>query len=357
MTELKLPVFFAGVMSADGYCSRLDGIYDPDDGWRAYLIKGGAGMGKSTLMKALASDLTSRGARAELIACPSDPNSLDAVIFPDLKTAVMDATAPHIVNPKYPEVCEVIVNLADCCDHEKMRALSGEALPVYKRLSALYARASRYVAAIGALSADTFRIAYDCLDVRKAAQFGAHLAEKNIPLSVGRGREQVRFLSSATPLGLMHLSDTVGMMCDRVIAVEDECGAASRVILSAVRMTALERGADIITCMCPFAPDDKVEHIIIPELRLAFVTQNSSLKTPTGERIVHARRFTDAAQLHQKRQRLKFNRRAVSELIRGTVQTLAQAKATHDELEKLYVANMDFAAVTDRLLEIEASIA
>ena len=41
----------------------------------------------------------------------------------------------------------------------------------------------------------------------------------------------------------------------------------------------------------------------------------------------------------------------------GTVQTLAQAKATHDELEKLYVANMDFAAVTDRLLEIEASIA
>lgn len=348
MTELSYPTYFAGVLSADGYCSHLNGIYDPDDAWRTYLIKGGAGMGKSTLMKGVTAALSERGQRAVLITCPSDPDSLDGVIFPDIKACIMDATAPHIVNPVYPELCEVIVNVGDHCDRDGLTSSAAELIGINRRMQACYQRASRYISAISSLKNDTYRIAYDCSDTKRASNFAVQLASRLMPKRSGRGSEKTLFLSAVTPKGYLYHADTVGMVCDRVVAVEDEYGAVSQAIMSSLRMAAVELGYDVIACASPFAPEEKTEQLLIPELKLGFVTQNRWLKTPVTDRIIHARRFEDVAALHQKRQRLSFNRRAVNELIEGTVQTLQQAKSIHDELEKLYVGCMDFGAVNLR---------
>ncbi len=305
-------------------------------------------MGKSSLMKGVAAELEELGQTCVYITCPSDPDSLDAVIFPDIKACICDATAPHIINPKYPEVCEVILNVADCCDRERIANVGEQAVALTDSNSAMYQRIYRYVGAVCALLNDSYRIAYDCCDTKRASVFGAETAIRLMKDKKRRGKETVRFLSSVTPKGMVHHTDTLGKMCDRIIAIEDEYGAVSRIILSAVRMTALERGHDIITCMSPFAPDEKVEHIIIPELKLGFTTRTRWLKAPVTDRIIHARRFCDVTRLHQNRQRLSFNRRAVGELITAAVDTLSQAKAIHDELEKLYVNCMDFAAIDRR---------
>ena len=343
MEQAKIPTMFAGVLTPDGYRSHLEDCYDPEDGWRAYLIKGGAGMGKSTLMKRVLAAVVEQGGRARCIPCPSDPDSLDGVVFEDKKICLLDATAPHIVNSKYPVVCELLVDMAAACDPEKLRGSREAILETDRRLSGHYRRASRYLAAIRALQKDSYRVAYDACDRTRATRFAAGLADRLFPKKNGRGRETVVFLSALTPKGHLAFPDTVSLLCDRVIAVEDEYGAASRLILSTLRMAALEAGYDIVTGMCPLEPEEKVEHLLIPELRLGFVTRNRWLDLPTTERIVHVRRFEDVSALHQKRQRLSFNRRAVNELIAGTCQTLAQAKAVHDQLEALYAPAMDFA--------------
>ena len=350
--ENRIPLFFAGASSINGYCSHLGEIYKPDGGWRTYIIKGGAGMGKSTMMKKIASELISNGADAWLAPCPGDPDSLDAAVFPGIKACIMDGTAPHVVNPKYPEVCEVIVNLGDQCDHNKMLSHSDEVISAFKQSDLLYQRATRYIAATASLLADNYRVACDCTDMRRAAEYGAQLAMRTLPKKSGRGEEQIRFLSAVTPKGLIFFSDTVETMCDRVFIVEDEYGAASRAIMSAVRITALQLGYDIICCMCPFAPDEKPEHIFVPELGLGFITQNHYLKTDSDERRIHARRFISASALSSHRQRLSFNRRAINELINGTVSTFSQAKALHDSIEKCYIECMDFAAVDQRRKQI-----
>lgn len=348
MQFMDKAVFFAGVMTKSGYQSHLDETYKAGADWRAYLIKGGAGMGKSSLMKGVAAELEDMGQSCEYIMCPSDPDSLDAVVFPDIKACICDATAPHIINPKYPEVCEVLLNHADHCDREKLALNKAEIVRLTDANSATYQRVYRYIGAVSALLNDSYKIAYDCCDARKASVFGAEMAARLLREKHCIGSETVRFLSAITPKGLVHFTDTLGNTCERVIAVEDEYGAVSRLILSSVRMMALERGYDIITCMSLFAPDDKIEHIIVPELKLAFTTRNRWLKADVTDRIIHARRFCNVSQLHQKRQRLSFNRRAASELITAAVDTLKQAKSIHDDLEKLYVECMDFAALNSR---------
>ncbi len=344
----NIPMFFAGVSSIDGYRSRLGEIYRPADGWRAYIIKGGAGMGKSTMMKRVAHAMSESGVNMWCAPCPGDPDSVDAVIFPEIKACIMDATAPHIVNPVYPEICEITVNLGDHCDHKKIADYADSIISVCRQSDLLYSRATRYIAATASLLADSYRIACEATDMRKAAEYGARLASRIMPRKGIRGAESERYLSAVTPKGHIFLGDTLTSMCDRLVIIEDEYGAASRAIMSAVRMTALEHGYDIITCMCPFAPDEKPEHIIVPELRLGFTTQNHYLKLPCDERRIHARRFTSATAIGEHRQRLSFNRRAVRELIVGTVSTLAEAKTLHDGIEGYYIDCMDFDAVEKR---------
>ena len=116
-----LPKTFLAANSAKGFVSYFKECYSADDGWKAYIIKGGPGTGKSSMMKSLAAYFADKGEWVELCACSSDPDSLDAVIFFDRKVVIMDGTSPHTVDPSFPGVCETIVNLSDCWDDAKLQ--------------------------------------------------------------------------------------------------------------------------------------------------------------------------------------------------------------------------------------------
>lgn len=87
--------FFLGANTPSGFYSLYDQLIDPDEARRVYLLKGGPGCGKSSLMRRVAAALEEAGEAAEYIQCSGDPGSLDAVVFPRLGAAIVDATAPH----------------------------------------------------------------------------------------------------------------------------------------------------------------------------------------------------------------------------------------------------------------------
>ena len=86
--------FFLGATTPAGF----KGYFEPlrrEPGMQMYLIKSGPGCGKSSLMRRVAQAMEEKGASVEYIACSGDPDSLDAVVFPALNTAIVDGTAPH----------------------------------------------------------------------------------------------------------------------------------------------------------------------------------------------------------------------------------------------------------------------
>ena len=70
--------YFACANSSRGFCnyfeSNLQGLE------RLYILKGGPGTGKSTLMKEIGADFYDLGYDIEFIYCSSDPSSLDGVL-------------------------------------------------------------------------------------------------------------------------------------------------------------------------------------------------------------------------------------------------------------------------------------
>lgn len=111
--------YFLGSNTHSGFC----GFYDETTRGinQVYLLKGGAGTGKSSLMKKVLKVALDKGCHCESWHCSGDPNSLDGVYILDNDTAVIDATSPHAVEPWIPVLKDDIVNLLEYVDKGKIK--------------------------------------------------------------------------------------------------------------------------------------------------------------------------------------------------------------------------------------------
>ena len=337
--------FFLGATTPAGF----RGYFEPlrrEPGMQLFLIKSGPGCGKSTLMKHLARAAAERGEAVERIHCASDPDSLDGVIFPERKKAIIDATAPHVVEPDAPGADEIVVSLYHTLDAGKLAPHREEIRALFARNAALRSRAARYIASAGSLMLDSRRAEACSANFEKVRRYVKRLCTRLLPRTEGTAGEELRLLSAITPKGMIFYGSTVRALADRCIVFRDEYGAVSRLLLELIRAEALARGYRIITCPCAMHPEDQIDHLFIPALRLAFLTDNRwhPVSLP-GVQAVRCARFVDRENLSAYRARLRFNDRAAAELLDQAVALMAQAKSCHDELETYYRAAVDFEEV------------
>lgn len=126
--------YFLGANSPAGFYSLYSELLSPETANAIYILKGGPGCGKSTLMRRVAQQAAQAGETVEYILCSADPDSLDGVVLPRLGAALVDGTAPHVVEPKYPGAVEQYVNLGNCYDRAGLRAIPGQDFDVHGRL-------------------------------------------------------------------------------------------------------------------------------------------------------------------------------------------------------------------------------
>ena len=104
--------FFPGANSGEGFYSRFDGILPPAaEHHYTYILKGGPGVGKNTLMKKAAKQAANKGYSVEEFRCASDPKSLDAIRIPKIGVIILDGTSPHGIDPKLPGIDDEIIDL------------------------------------------------------------------------------------------------------------------------------------------------------------------------------------------------------------------------------------------------------
>ena len=152
---MKQADFFLGALSPkgfNGYFSQLAQV----PGMQMFLLQSGPGCGKSTFMRRIAE---AAPWDRVLIHCSSDPDSLDGVIFPAQKIALVDATAPHILNPKAPGASERVISLYHTLNNEVLQQNQAKVFALLRRYSCQQDRAARCLAAAAALLTDRRRAA------------------------------------------------------------------------------------------------------------------------------------------------------------------------------------------------------
>ena len=223
-----------------------------------YLIKSGPGCGKSTLMKQLAQKAEQQGQSIERVHCASDPDSLDGVVFLGQRAAIVDATAPHVLEPDAPGADEIVVSLYHTIQAEALAPHREEVKALFRRNAQLRARAARYVASAGSLLLDSRRAEACSTNFEKVRRYIKRLCTRVLPRCPDdcSPSEELRLLSAITPKGMVFYKGTVQALADRCIVFRDDYGAVSRLLLELIRAEALARGYHIITCPCAMHPED-----------------------------------------------------------------------------------------------------
>ncbi|MBR6532991.1 MAG: hypothetical protein IKT44_00990 [Clostridia bacterium] len=338
--------YFLAANSCEGFVSHFGDCYNPHDNWKAYIIKGGPGTGKSSFMKRVAKSAEERDEKYILCPCSSDPQSLDAVILPDKKTVILDGTAPHTLDPVYPAVCEEILNFGQFWDSGKI-GKSDEIITVTDQNKALHKTAAKYLNAAGQIMLDSYKIALSCTKKAQVKTFAEKMCKKYIPHKSGTPYEWVAFLGGITPNGIITYPETVINSCENLVIISDKFHTVSNGIMNEIRNYCLINGYEIIAIKNPFLPTLLTDHIIIPELSLAFVTETQDIQFEYDARRIHSRRFTSNKMLHNSKERLKLNRKITKSLLDSASNTLDKAKAVHDKLESYYINAMDFEALDE----------
>ncbi len=337
----NVATYFLASNSCEGFVSYFSDCFNPNDNWKAYIIKGGPGTGKSSFMRRIANKAQEIGEEHILCPCSSDPHSLDAVILPKKKQAIIDGTAPHTLDPRYPAVCEEILNFGQFWDTRKIQN-NKEIIQITNQNKLLHKTASKFLLATGQILKDTQIVTQRNIDIEKAENYALRLCEKYIPNETGTPYEWVRFIGGVTPCGIVSYPQTITQTCQNLIILSDKFHTLSNIIISKVRDYCLENGYEIITLKNPLLPS-VLDHIIIPKLSLAFITEDKNTLFDSKVRRIHAKRFLNVEDRYK--ERLKLNQKFAESLLTEAVNTLKKAKEIHDKLESFYINAMDFDAL------------
>lgn len=341
--------FFAGVNSPKGFFSRFDDIASDKTCARKIYIKGGPGMGKSTIMKRIAHIAEGEDYNVDVFHCSSDASSLDGVYIKELKTALIDATAPHNSDPVYPGVTGEIFNCADFLDSSLVKESAEEIIHFSEHKKRFFDKAYNYMRAAGHIleniSCDYKNTMYlHGIDLESEKLIRRYLPEITMPK---KGNLRRLFVSAVTADGFENYMDTV-FGAKTVIGVRGGYGTAT--LLKRIMDASLIRGFDVEAFYCPMAPEDKLEHIVIKDLKIVFTTYNHYHHYSGGDMIDLDEYITQIPLETDGEYSLSET------LLKKAAGALAEARAAHSFMERFYTPAMDFDALGEKTNALIKSI-
>ena len=183
------------------------------------------------------------------------------------------------MEPKYPGLVERYVNLGDCYDRAGLQPLRQELMGCMKGYKACYQRAYRCLTAAAQIGEDLRSLLLTPALEAKMAKRARGILSREVKKGDGEaGRAVQRFLGGVTWKGVLCQFETVDTLCKRVYELADTYGLAHS-MLTHLAAGALAAGHDVIVCPSPLFPD-RMEHLLIPSLSLAFVSASPSLPYP-----------------------------------------------------------------------------
>lgn len=344
--------FFLGGVSATGFRSRFSARLQAPDTY-TYILKGGPGTGKSTLMKRLAAAFPDEA--VSLYSCASDPGSLDAVALEERGVIVVDGTAPHVMEAAYPLVSQEIRDLAVHLKKADLQAHAAEIRECFQENAQYHQRTRQYVQAIASLHHDMITIGSHALLCEKLSGFCERLQRRYLPKgSTAKGKLRFEQLSALTTEGYVTKPLPDGY---RVVLVRDPLFAASDFLLRRLAEEAISRGFSCSVSECFLQEEPLFEHLLIPELNLAFLGSTPCTHLALEpEATVNCLRFYDRERTALKKQRISFDGKACRSLMEEAAHTLQTALEVHDQLETYYIGVLDFTGLDAELETILSEI-
>jgi len=353
---------FPGGNTSCGFYSFYDYILPQEEATRIFVIKGGPGVGKSTFMTKIGTEMVNRGYDVEYLQCSSDNDSLDGILIPALKIALIDGTAPHVVDPKNPGVVDEIINLGEYWDTSKIAVAKNEVMKISKRV------ARHYKTAYSLLKES--KVAYDEWKSYVVESVDSPKYNEILRILLGKVFEDAAanynsapkarhlFASAITPGGLTNHANTLIKPDMKVYAIEGPPGCGVKEMIFRSAQTACEFGFFTEQFHCPFEPEC-LDMVIIHDIKSVIVNTSrpfhldiASIENSAAVNKINLDACIKKDVLEEYKQEIGDAKERFYSLLSKAVSNISKAKSLHDKIESYYVSAMDFQSINEKREEV-----
>lgn len=313
--------FFASANSGQGFINYYVDIFENLK--KHYIIKGGPGTGKSSLMKAVAKRAEEHNMTVEYFYCSSDPESLDGIIIKELSMGITDGTAPHTSDPRYPGVTDEIIDISRFWDRNILEHSKDSIIEIVNTKAKLYRDVYSYLSAALSLDRMIQREMIEIADVSALYALARSYAEV-IPFR--KGKKSVRMTDGITMKG-HHTFTPYRNKADIIYNLKDSKGVGHLFLKHIKR---LMTDNEIVVSYDALDPE-KINMIYMPSDKILFC-----INSEDGEEI-DMDDFISNDTVYKNNAKIRK-----TELLSDAYSILSEIERLHFSLEKIYISAMDF---------------
>lgn len=323
--------FFAGANSSGGFVGFYDELFGGREIERRYILKGGPGTGKSTLMRRAADFASEKGYSAEKYACSSDYTSLDAVLI-DGRIVILDGTAPHVVEASLAGCRDEIVNLGAFWDSRALSFMYEKIAEYTEKKAAAYRRAYRYISAYADIGDINAALLLPYFNADKASRAAERIFSG---IRTGGGFSPRPALIDSVGMKGKCRFDTFERFAKRIYVLEDYFESA---YLYLRRILSIAERTDT-SVRVSYEPTDlsRPNAVFLVNDRVAFIVDDTGEREGTK---INMKRFVSS--VSDIRGELRANNKLREALMSSALDCLACAGENHFALEKIYSQCMDY---------------
>ena len=347
----KIRNLYPGGNTCYGFYSFYDYMVSPEVE-RKIILKGGPGVGKSSFMKKMAQDFLNQGYDIEYHWCSSDNESLDGIVIGKQQVCILDGTAPHMVDPRYPGAVDEIINLGNYWQQQSLHQNRSEIIALTSKVSICFQRAYMRLRESKMAVAEWESYYREARDDEAVNRNIVALTGDFLPDLIGN-RQKIRhmFPGAITPVGLVSKIDSLIENDYSLFAVQGSPGSGIKELFSYIEQTVNPTGIQAEIYHNPFDPEN-IDIFILPQSKSVLIDISRRLFDYSALLPgIKYRRFLDFDQLVNKsvidtyEQNIVSTQERVKSGIADAVNFIRQAKGYHDQLESYYIPTMDFDAV------------
>ncbi|WP_413374977.1 PRK06851 family protein [Alkalihalobacillus sp. 1P02AB] len=355
----KVSNYYAGGNTAKGFYSLYDSVLEGLN--RLFILKGGPGTGKSSLMKSIGEEMVSKGLDVEYLHCASDNDSIDGIILPQFLVGIVDGTAPHVIEPKAPGVIEEYVNLGVAWDSKKLATHKGDILALNQTIAQTFQKAYDTFAAALRAHDDIEDIYISNMDFSEANKLTEELIARFYGEDVCEKSAKVkhRFLGAATPKGAVDFIQNLTEDITKRFFIKGRAGSGKSTMLKKIAAAGEAKGYTVEVYHCGFDPNS-LDMVIVREKNFAIFDSTAPHEyfpeRESDEVIDMYTRCIAEGTDETFAKDIERTTKPYKDKMKEGVSYLAEAKALRDDLEAYYIEAMDFTKVDEIQKQLLAEI-
>lgn len=347
--EGKFNNYFLGANSPGRFYSLFEEAINLKTANRVFYLKGGPGTGKSTLMRSIGNHYKELGYSIDYFHCSSDCDSLDCILIKELKVAIFDGTAPHILDPKYPGCIDEIIDLSLNWDESSLINSRQDIIKCQENLSIYYNRCFSYLKCCEDIINHNNFILQKAINNKIFMDISNDLIKSifsanRLYTAYNRvAEDRDIFITAFTPQGVVSYIDELIKQCNKVYVLKGYAGKNR--ILQLVRTEAMKLNLTVDAFHNPICPS-KLEALYINELNICVVCYNElNDANHCNCELINLNKCLNSNIIEEFHPILKESKAYLEELLNVALDTLKTTKKIHDTLESFYIDAINFDSI------------